>query len=133
MEISEPTKIVFYASRLFGLAPYVVKRASKGQIVDYKRNVYLIVYSMCLVFCLGANVLGYFPFYCLYYILMMFHVLFAQSALGIGNRYRDLNIALYEMFPERYPRKKNHTSRKIITDLADIHASLSYCIVLVSK
>uniref|UniRef100_A0A182NN81 Gustatory receptor n=1 Tax=Anopheles dirus TaxID=7168 RepID=A0A182NN81_9DIPT len=292
MEISEPTKIVFYASRMFGLAPYVVKRTSKGQLVDYKRNVYLIVYSVCLVFCLAgltykgiffdvtskkpirmktatskvvtildvsvvvsacicgvlsgiwglpfvrelnhrlteadeilslyvrecnrskrqkrkgilmlglvsfiitgalsldtwvwyriadkikkensnssANVLGYFPFYCLYYILMMFHVLFAQSALGIGNRYRALNMALYEMFPELYRaphfelspissinlehgkhipieidvrkgvvnvvhgkrRKKNYTSRKIITDLADIHASLSYCIVLVSK
>uniref|UniRef100_A0A182UK77 Uncharacterized protein n=1 Tax=Anopheles melas TaxID=34690 RepID=A0A182UK77_9DIPT len=48
----------------------------------------------------SANVLGYFPFYCLYYILMMFHVQFAQAALGIGNRFRHLNVALYEMFPE---------------------------------
>ncbi|XP_035912687.1 gustatory receptor for sugar taste 43a isoform X3 [Anopheles stephensi] len=297
MEISEPTKVVFYVSRIFGLAPYVVKRTSSGQIVDYKRNVFLIIYSVALVFCLAgltykgiffdvtskkpirfvfrmktatskvvtildvsvvvsacicgslsgiwglhfvrelnrrlteadeilslyvkecnrnqrqrkkgilmlglvcfiitgalsldiwvwyriadkikkensnssANVLGYFPFYCLYYILMMFHVLFAQAALGIGNRYRHLNVALYEMFPEFYrtplieississinleqeknvsididvrkcvasvthhgfQRKRSSTSKKIIEDLAEIHASLSYCIVLVSK
>ncbi|XP_049292713.1 gustatory receptor for sugar taste 43a isoform X2 [Anopheles funestus] len=292
MEISEPTKVVFYVSRIFGLAPYVVKRMSNGQIVEIKRNVLLIIYSVCLVFCLAgltykgiffdvtskkpirmktatskvvtildvsvvvsacicgtlsgiwglhfvrelnrrlieadeilslyvkecnrslrqrrkgilmlglvcfiitgalsldiwvwyriadkikkensnssANVLGYFPFYCLYYILMMFHVLFAQAALGIGNRYRHLNVALYEMFPEFYrtphieississinldpeknvsididirkcvanvthgfQRKRNPTSKKIIEDLAEIHASLSYCIVLVSK
>uniref|UniRef100_A0A182KHC3 Gustatory receptor n=1 Tax=Anopheles christyi TaxID=43041 RepID=A0A182KHC3_9DIPT len=284
MEISEPTKIVFYVSRIFGLAPYVVKRTSKGQTVDYRRSVFLIVYtgltykgiffdvtskkpirmktatskvvtildvsvvvSACIcgtlsgiwglhfvrelnrrlteadailslyvkdcnrspkqrrkgILMLGlvcfiitgalsldiwvwyriadkikkensnssANVLGYFPFYCLYYILMMFHVLFAQSALGIGNRFRHLNVALYEMFPEFYgtprieississinldsektvpidvdirkcvanvahgfQRKQNPASRKIIEDLAEIHASLSYCIVLVSK
>uniref|UniRef100_A0A8D8NB32 Gustatory receptor for sugar taste 43a n=1 Tax=Culex pipiens TaxID=7175 RepID=A0A8D8NB32_CULPI len=47
-----------------------------------------------------ANVLGYCPFYALYYILMMFHVLFAQSALGISNRFRRLNVALYQVFPE---------------------------------
>ncbi|XP_041770344.1 gustatory receptor for sugar taste 43a isoform X2 [Anopheles merus] len=289
MEISESTKVVFYVSRIFGLAPYVVKRTPIGQIVDYKRNVFLIVYSVGLVFCLAgltykgiffdvtskkpirmktatskvvtildvsvvvsacicgtlsgigglhfvrelnrrlteadeilslyvkestrsrrqrrkgilmlglvcfiitgalsldiwvwyriadkikkensnssANVLGYFPFYCLYYILMMFHVLFAQAALGIGNRFRHLNVALYEMFPEfgrtsrieissinldsdkkdpidvdlrkcvsnvahGFDRKRTLSSRKIIEDLAVIHASLSYCIVLVSK
>ncbi|XP_058838611.1 gustatory receptor for sugar taste 43a isoform X2 [Topomyia yanbarensis] len=48
----------------------------------------------------SANVLGYCPFYALYYILMMFHVLFAQSALGISNRVRRLNVALYHVFPE---------------------------------
>ncbi|XP_061504720.1 gustatory receptor for sugar taste 43a isoform X5 [Anopheles gambiae] len=289
MEISESTKVVFYVSRIFGLAPYVVKRTPIGQIVDYKRSVFLIVYSVGLVFCLAgltykgiffdvtskkpirmktatskvvtildvsvvvsacicgtlsgigglhfvrelnrrlteadeilslyvkestrsrrqrrkgilmlglvcfiitgalsldiwvwyriadkikkensnssANVLGYFPFYCLYYILMMFHVLFAQAALGIGNRFRHLNVALYEMFPEfgrtprieissinldsdkndpidvdfrkcvanvahGFDRKRTLSSRKIIEDLAVIHASLSYCIVLVSK
>ncbi|XP_058065769.1 gustatory receptor for sugar taste 43a [Anopheles bellator] len=290
MEISEPTKIVFYVSRMFGLAPYVIKRTSKGQIVDYKRNVLLMVYSLSLVFCLAgltykgiffdvtskkpirmktatskvvtildvsvvvsacicgtlsgiwglqfvrelnqrlteademlahytsglvrsrqkhkgilmlglvsfiitgalsldiwvwyriadkikneysdssANVLGYFPFYCLYYILMMFHVLFAQAALGIGSRYRDLNLALYEMFPQfnKVPHidispiatmnldatksvpvditfrrgvanvvhgncRRNCSPRRIIADLAEIHASLSYAIVLVSK
>uniref|UniRef100_A0A8W7PXJ3 Gustatory receptor n=1 Tax=Anopheles coluzzii TaxID=1518534 RepID=A0A8W7PXJ3_ANOCL len=285
MEISESTKVVFYVSRIFGLAPYVVKRTPIGQIVDYKRSVFLIVYSVGLVFCLAgltykgiffdvtskkpirmktatskvvtildvsvvvsacicgtlsgigglhfvrelnrrlteadeilslyvkestrsrrqrrkgilmlglvcfiitgalsldiwvwyriadkikkensnssANVLGYFPFYCLYYILMMFHVLFAQAALGIGNRFRHLNVALYEMFPEfgrtprieissinldsdkndpidvdlrkcvanvahGFDRKRTLSSRKIIEDLAVIHASLSYCIV----
>ncbi|XP_058463677.1 gustatory receptor for sugar taste 43a isoform X2 [Malaya genurostris] len=217
MEISESTKIVFYISRIFGLAPYVVKRTSKGQIVDYKRNLFLVFYGLCVVFCLAgltfkgiffdlnskkpirmktatskvvttldvsvvvsacicgvfcgiyglqfvrelnqrlneaddmlsvyvdvgkqdrkkrkgltmlalvgiiitaldiwvwfrvadkmkeenqdsrANVLGYCPFYALYYILMMFHVLFAQSALGISNRVQRLNVALYHVFPE---------------------------------
>lgn len=54
MEISESTKVVFYVSRIFGLAPYVVKRTPIGQIVDYKRSVFLIVYSVGLVFCLGT-------------------------------------------------------------------------------
>ncbi|XP_053686251.1 gustatory receptor for sugar taste 43a [Sabethes cyaneus] len=220
MEISESTKVVFFVSRVFGLAPYVVKRTTKGQIVDYKRNLLLVIYGLCVVFCLagltfkgiffdinskkpirmktatskvvttldvsvvvsacicgvfcgiyglpfvrelnqrlneaddmlsiyiaagkhekkkwrgltmmafvgvtitgalaldiwvwyriadkikkenqdsGANVLGYCPFYALYYILMMFHILFAQSALGISNRFRRLNVALYHVFPE---------------------------------
>ncbi|XP_055595725.1 gustatory receptor for sugar taste 43a isoform X2 [Uranotaenia lowii] len=222
MELSESTKVVFFVSRIFGLAPYVVKKTSKGQIVDYKRNLVLVIYSLCVVFCLagltfkgifvdinsekpirmtsatskvvttldvsvvvsacicgvfcgifglplvrelnqrlneaddmllayvatglketrkvqrkgltmlvlvgiiitgalaldiwvwfriadklkkeyqdsGANVLGYCPFYALYYILMMFHVLFAQSALGISSRFRRLNVALCHVFPE---------------------------------
>ncbi|XP_055625789.1 gustatory receptor for sugar taste 43a isoform X6 [Toxorhynchites rutilus septentrionalis] len=224
MEISESTRAVFFVSRVFGLAPYVVKKTSKGQIVDYKRNLFLVIYGLCVVFCLagltfkgifldinskkpirfvirmktatskvvttldvsvvvsacicgvfcgvyglpyvrelnqrlneaddmlsvyvkadkqskekrkgltmlalvgviitgalaldiwvwyriaqkvkkenqdsGANVLGYCPFYALYYILMMFHVLFAQSALGISSRFRHLNIALYHVLPE---------------------------------
>ncbi|XP_065087103.1 gustatory receptor for sugar taste 43a [Ochlerotatus camptorhynchus] len=224
MEISESTRVVFFVSRVFGLAPYVIKRTTKGQIVDYKRNMVLVIYGLCIVFCLagltykgiffdinskkpirfvfrmktatskvvttvdvsvvvsacicgvfcgvfglpfvrelnqrlneaddmlsmfvaarkqdtekrkgltmlalvgviitgalaldiwvwyriaekikkenqdsGANVLGYCPFYALYYILMMFHVLFAQSALGINSRFRRLNMALYHVFPE---------------------------------
>ncbi|XP_062715148.1 gustatory receptor for sugar taste 43a isoform X1 [Aedes albopictus] len=224
MEISESTRVVFFVSRMFGLAPYVVKRTSKGQIVDYKRNLVLVIYGLCIVFCLagltykgiffdinskkpirfvfrmktatskvvttldvsvvvsacicgvfcgvfglpfvrelnqrlneaddmlsmyfaagkqdtgkrkgltmltvvgviitgalaldiwvwyriaekikkenqdsGANVLGYCPFYALYYILMMFHVLFAQSALGINRRFHRLNLTLYHVFPE---------------------------------
>ncbi|XP_062553970.1 gustatory receptor for sugar taste 43a isoform X4 [Armigeres subalbatus] len=54
MEISESTKAVFFVSRIFGLAPYVVKRTTKGQIVDYKRNLVLVIYSLCIVFCLAA-------------------------------------------------------------------------------
>lgn len=53
MEISESTKVVFFVSRIFGLAPYVVKRTSKGQIVDYKRNLVLVIYGLGIVFCLG--------------------------------------------------------------------------------
>lgn len=54
MEISESTQAVFFVSRIFGLAPYVVKRTSKGQIVDYKRNLLLVIYSLSVVFCLGS-------------------------------------------------------------------------------
>ncbi|XP_039438224.1 gustatory receptor for sugar taste 43a isoform X5 [Culex pipiens pallens] len=54
MEISESTQAVFFVSRIFGLAPYVVKRTSKGQIVDYKRNLLLVIYSLSVVFCLAG-------------------------------------------------------------------------------
>lgn len=47
----------------------------------------------------GANVLGYIPFYVLYYMLMALHTQFAQSALGIGRRFRRLNNALQLAFP----------------------------------
>ncbi|XP_035791054.1 gustatory receptor for sugar taste 43a-like [Anopheles albimanus] len=291
MEISEPTKVIFYMSRLFGLAPYIIKCSSKGQIVDFRRNVFLMVYSLSLVFCLAGltykgiffdvtskkpirmktatskvvtildvsvvvsacicgaisgllghrfvlelnqrlthiddilgiyknkrirstekqkgivmlslvsfiiigalsldiwvwyriadkikneyndsstNVLGYIPFYCLYCILMMFHVQFAQAALGIASRYRELNIILLEMISETdgitqvevapisiitrdsrktvstgystktgvknvlhgFHKQHKYAACRIITDLATIHASLSYAIVLVSK
>ncbi|XP_050093853.1 gustatory receptor for sugar taste 43a [Anopheles aquasalis] len=292
MEISEPTKVIFYMSRLFGLAPYRIKRTSKGQIVDFRRNIFLVLYSLFLVFCLAGltykgiffdvtskkpirmktatskvvtildvsvvvsacicgtlsgllghrfvlelnqrlteiddildlykknpicsrekqkgivmlslvsfiiigalsldiwvwyriadkikneyndsstNVLGYIPFYCLYFILMMFHVQFAQAALGIASRYRELNIILLEMISEfdrttqaevsqisiinrnlretvstidystetgvknvlhGFHKHRKYAACRIITDLATIHASLSYAIVLVSK
>ncbi|XP_055625788.1 gustatory receptor for sugar taste 43a isoform X5 [Toxorhynchites rutilus septentrionalis] len=54
MEISESTRAVFFVSRVFGLAPYVVKKTSKGQIVDYKRNLFLVIYGLCVVFCLAG-------------------------------------------------------------------------------
>ncbi|XP_049541254.1 gustatory receptor for sugar taste 43a [Anopheles darlingi] len=291
MEISEPTKVIFYMSRLFGLAPYVIKCTTKGQRVDFRRNVFFMVYSLFLVFCLAGltykgiffdvtskkpirmktatskvvtildvsvvvsacicgaisgllghrfvlelnqrltevddtlalyrknpisskvkqkgilmlslvsfiiigalsldiwvwyriadkikneysdsstNVLGYIPFYCLYCILMMFHVQFAQAALGIASRYRQLNIILMDMISEfdrttqienppisiinrdarkivstdftietgvknvlhGFPKQRKCSECRVITDLATIHASLSYAIVLVSK
>ncbi|KAJ6636371.1 Gustatory receptor for sugar taste 43a, partial [Pseudolycoriella hygida] len=42
---------------------------------------------------------GYIPFYVLYYILMALHVQFANTALGLGRRYRRLNNALRQAFP----------------------------------
>lgn len=47
----------------------------------------------------GSNVCAYIPFYILYFILMALHAQFAQSALGIGRRYRRLNNALQLAFP----------------------------------
>lgn len=55
--------------------------------------------SQCGAFDAGANVLGYIPFYVLYYMLMALHTQFAQSALGIGRRFRRLNNALQLAFP----------------------------------
>lgn len=42
---------------------------------------------------------GYIPFYALYYILMALHIQFANTAVGLGRRYRRLNIALKKAFP----------------------------------
>lgn len=42
---------------------------------------------------------GYIPFYILYYILMALHIQFANTALGLGRRYRRLNNALTKAFP----------------------------------
>lgn len=47
----------------------------------------------------GYNARGYIPFYILYYILMALHALFAQTAFGLGRRYRRLNNALRHAFP----------------------------------
>lgn len=38
--------------------------------------------------------------YGLYYVLMVFHVVFTQSALGIADRFRSLNKVLRNVFPE---------------------------------
>lgn len=43
---------------------------------------------------INVNVMGYLPFYVLYIVMMIFHVEFAQSAIGLGRRYRRLNNAL---------------------------------------
>lgn len=41
---------------------------------------------------------GYFPFYFLYYTLMALQAQFAQTAHGLGRRYRRLNIAIQKAF-----------------------------------
>ncbi|CAD7086982.1 unnamed protein product [Hermetia illucens] len=46
------------------------------------------------------NVQWYIPFYGLYFILMGLHVHFAHSAVGLGRRYRRLNMALKNSFQE---------------------------------
>ncbi|XP_055709075.1 gustatory receptor for sugar taste 43a [Phlebotomus papatasi] len=46
------------------------------------------------------NVWNYLSMYALYYVLMVFHVVFTQSALGIADRFRSLNKVLRNVFPE---------------------------------
>lgn len=40
---------------------------------------------------IDRNILGYIPFYMLYYIMMTIHLVFAQTTLGLGGRYKRLN------------------------------------------
>lgn len=47
-----------------------------------------------------SNTNAYIPFYILYFIVMAIQMQFAQTALGIGRRYRRLNIALQAAFPK---------------------------------
>ena len=53
MEISDTNLSIFYVSRFFGLAPYLIKRNSKGKIVDFRSNVLLLIYSVCLFATIG--------------------------------------------------------------------------------
>ncbi|XP_055676872.1 gustatory receptor for sugar taste 43a [Lutzomyia longipalpis] len=46
------------------------------------------------------NVWHYMTIYLLYYVLVVFHVVFTQSALGIADRFRFLNKVLLNVFPE---------------------------------
>lgn len=49
------------------------------------------------------NLVSYLPFYGLYFILLVLHVEFAQTALGIAYRYRTLNEALARFLIEHEP------------------------------
>ncbi|XP_018786256.1 PREDICTED: gustatory receptor for sugar taste 43a-like [Bactrocera latifrons] len=41
-----------------------------------------------------ANVKWYIPFYLLYFVMIGFHILFANTAIGLGRRFRRLNVML---------------------------------------
>lgn len=43
---------------------------------------------------LANNVSAYLPIYFMYYIIMVFQVQLAQTALGIGHRFERINIIL---------------------------------------
>lgn len=45
MEIQEASLPIFYVSRIFGLAPFVIRRNGKGKIADISRNLLLCIYS----------------------------------------------------------------------------------------
>ncbi|GAB0088125.1 Gustatory receptor [Sergentomyia squamirostris] len=46
------------------------------------------------------NVYHFLTIYALYYVLMVFHVVFTQSTLGIADRFQSLNKVLLNVFPE---------------------------------
>ncbi|KAJ6636370.1 Gustatory receptor for sugar taste 43a [Pseudolycoriella hygida] len=52
MEISEPTLIVFYASRIFGYAPYRLERNASGKITRIISSLVMKSYSIALLFTL---------------------------------------------------------------------------------
>jgi len=64
--------------------------------------IYLTLLSSQLILILFSviNFQGYLPFYVLYYVFLSLQLQFANSALGIGRRYRRLNITLKNAFPE---------------------------------
>lgn len=52
-------------------------------------------FSKTQIFLLSANnVSAYLPIYFLYYVIMVFQVQLAQTALGIKNRFHRINIIL---------------------------------------
>lgn len=53
MEIQESTLSIFYVSRAFALAPYLLKRNAKGVINDYKLSFMLCLYSIAVTLALG--------------------------------------------------------------------------------
>lgn len=55
MEIPDSRPLIFYSSRIFGLAPYLVKRNDKGVVVDYKLSVLLCVYSVFVILSNGKS------------------------------------------------------------------------------
>lgn len=46
MEIQESSLPGFYCSRLFGLAPYLIKRNAKGRIEEIRRSPFITIYSV---------------------------------------------------------------------------------------
>ncbi|XP_017493573.1 PREDICTED: gustatory receptor for sugar taste 43a-like [Rhagoletis zephyria] len=56
MEISEPTLCIFYTSKVLALAPFSVRRNSKG-VLDIRRSYMFSVYSAAL--CLTMVCLTY--------------------------------------------------------------------------
>lgn len=53
MEIQESSVNIFYVSRVFALAPYLLKRNAKGVIDNYKLSVSLCMYSITVLTATG--------------------------------------------------------------------------------
>lgn len=55
MEINDSSKFVFGASRLFGYAPYIIKRNKLGKITSIKLSIVLCIYSGFIWISLGKS------------------------------------------------------------------------------
>ena len=66
----------------------------------FKRQTNLLTQNLfiCTTGIMLENIYFYIPFYLCYILMVVLQVLFAQTALGIGRRYRRLNIALQNLF-----------------------------------
>lgn len=49
MEIQDKNSVIFFTSRVFGLAPYLVERSLKGQVQAVKLSLILCGYSVLLL------------------------------------------------------------------------------------
>lgn len=57
-------------------------------------TIFPISLNLYLLSLIDENVLGYIPFYILYYMMLTLQLVFAQTALGLGRRYSRLNNGL---------------------------------------
>ncbi|XP_054740453.1 gustatory receptor for sugar taste 43a-like [Anastrepha obliqua] len=78
-----------------------------------------------------TNIEWYLPFYFLYFIMMGFHVLFANTAFGLGRRFRRLNETLrshYLTDKKVYGVMKNHSNSIRITpgNTMSLHESIQH-------
>lgn len=54
MDIQDKNTVIFFTSRVFGLAPYLVERSLKGQIQAIKLSVIFCGYSVLLLASMGG-------------------------------------------------------------------------------
>lgn len=54
MEINNTTIYIYYTNRLFGFAPYALKRNKQNVIVNIERNNFFTIYSVALVISLAC-------------------------------------------------------------------------------
>lgn len=56
MEVDQANPTVFYASRIFGLAPYLFIAAGKGHQREFKLSILLCLYSVVLLVMMGLYI-----------------------------------------------------------------------------
>lgn len=58
MEIEDSNTVIFYTSRAFGLAPFLIRRTPKGRIAEFVLSVLLCGYSVAVLLALGECARG---------------------------------------------------------------------------